>query len=109
MGITRRTFGTALASLYFAAGLLVLWDFWSAPPDGLANVPLALHVAPVTALGLLLTKLTGLQFPFVAASLGYYGSHTVYFMIAMPLTALLLRRLAGGPAPKKASVQVNQS
>ena len=96
MDLNRRTFGSIAAGLYLASGLLVLADFLMSPPDGLANVAIALHVFPVTALG----ALTGLEFPYVPHSLGYYSSHVAYFVPALIVCTLALRRIIGGPGLK---------
>lgn len=74
--------------VYLLLGGLVLINFLQAPPDGLANVGIALYVFPVTLLG----KVLGFEFPpFVPKGLGYYGSHVAFFIPSLFAQAFFLR------------------
>lgn len=60
----------------YLLGAAVVWiDFAQAPPDGLANVGIALYTLPVV---LLISSLTARDFPFVQG--GYYRAHAAYFI-----------------------------
>ena len=72
----------ALPSLYFAGGLVNLYFFLKAPPDGLANIAIILYVLPFTLLGKLLDQ----NFPpFGAARLGYYAGHVGFYLPSLLL------------------------
>lgn len=92
----RRWVARVITGVYVLSGVAVLAAFLKAPPDGLANVWVALWVLPVTALGWLQQQWTGIDFPFTPRSLGYYRSHVVYFVPALTLCACLLHRLIAG-------------
>ena len=95
--MSRRMIGNWLAAIYLAGAGVVLFDFLRAPPDGLANAGIALYVFPVTVLGLGLGRLTGIAFPYAPSWLGYYWGHVAFFVPAVVVCAVLLRRIAGGP------------
>jgi hypothetical protein len=80
-----------IPALYLAYALYVWIDFTQLPPDGLANLGLAVAVLPVTVVGLVLTWARGeTSFVLVPSGLGYYSAHAVYFWpSAILITALL--------------------
>ena len=92
MEYRRQRLADIVSLAYLAGGVAVLAGFLLAPPDGLANIWVALYVFPFTIAGLAL----GLDFPFAGHGLGYYGSHVAYFIPALILCALAIRRLVGG-------------
>ena len=95
--MSRRAIGNWTAVIYLAGSAVVLFTFLRAPPDGLANIGVALYVFPVTAVGLGLRRLTGIEFPFTPSWFGYYWGHAAYLLPAVLICAALIRRVAGGP------------
>lgn len=94
--MTRQKIAIIATTLYLVVAALVLATFLMAPPDGLANIWVAIWTLPVTLLGLgLLYYPFGIEFPFVPSGgmLGYYGSHVAYFIPAALLLAWLIYRL----------------
>ncbi|MGB8818718.1 MAG: hypothetical protein WCC66_12440 [Rhizobiaceae bacterium] len=96
----RRRIAIIITSIYVLSAVAVLAAFLIAPPDGLANIWIAVWTLPVALAGLaLLYWPFGIEFPFVPSSgplTGYYASHTVYFTLAVLLIAALLFRVIGG-------------
>ena len=90
-----------IAAGYLVGGGFVLVAFLRAPPDGLANIWVALWVAPVTALGLLIDAWLGVGFPFMPSRLGYYGRHVAYFIPAIAICAMALHRVLAGAMTKR--------
>ncbi len=99
MGTARKRIAKIVTSIYLASAAFVLVQFWLAPPDGLANIWIAVWTLPVTLAGLaLLCWPFGVEFPFVpsSGSLGHFGSHTIYFILACLMIAAVFFRLIGG-------------
>ena len=98
--MTRHTIALTITVIYLVSASAVLTAFLMAPPDGLANVWIAVWTLPVTFFGLgLLYYPFGIGFPFVpsgGAVIGYYGSHVLYFVPAVALLASLLYRMING-------------
>jgi hypothetical protein len=91
--MTRHALALTITALYLMGATAVLTAFLMAPPDGLANVWIAVWTLPATVLLLgLLYYPFGIEFPFVPAggALGYYGSHIAYFV---PVVLILAWRL----------------
>lgn len=88
--------------LYLAGAVAVEVATLKAPPDGLANLPMALYTFPVVLVG---TFVFRREFPFVPGS--YYVAHTVYFTLATALLTgalfLLTRRCASPRAQRRES------
>ena len=99
--MTRRTIGNGVTLAYLAGAVFVLVTFLRAPPDGLANIWVALYVLPVTAIGWAVRGVTGIEFPFVPSRLGYYWGHVAYFVPATLICAAAIRRIVGGPFRRK--------
>jgi hypothetical protein len=95
--MTRGKIGSSVALVYLAGAIFVLVTFLRAPPDGLANIWIALYVFPITAIGLAAGWLTGLEFPFLPSRLGYYWGHVAYFVPTALVCAVAIRRIVGGP------------
>ena len=97
--MTRQHIAFIATALYLIAGSVVLGTFLIAPPDGLANIWIAVWTLPVTLLGLgLLHYPFDIGFPFVPSGgiLGYYGSHAAYFVPVALFLAWLFYRLIRG-------------
>ena len=93
---TRRNIARVVVGLYVASAVWVLAAFLRAPPDGLANIWTVVWTAPVSAIGVVLERWTGLGYPFMPSRLGYYGGHTVYFVLAVTLIAVAAYRIIAG-------------
>lgn len=102
MDISRGTLGTIAALVYFAGGLLVLADSLAAPTEAAATAALSLHVAPVTALGLMLGKVIGVAVPFAFDWPNDPAWRVAMFLAALLACTLALRRILGGPKPARA-------
>ena len=74
-----------IPSVYFLLGILFWLEFMNLPPDGLANVGIALYVFPTTLLGLLIF---GKTFPFISGS--YYVSHSIFFFVSLLIITVLI-------------------
>ena len=99
MNSARKRTAKIVTGIYLASAAFVLLQFWLAPPDGLANIWIAVWTLPVTLAGLALFYWPfGVEFPFVpsSGSLGHYGSNTIYFVLACLLIAAVLYRFIGG-------------
>jgi hypothetical protein len=96
----RRRAAVIATSIYVLSAVAVWAAFMMAPPDGLANIWIALWALPVTLAGLaLLYWPFGIEFPFVPFTgplIGYYASHAIYFALAVPLIAAFLFRVIAG-------------
>ncbi len=93
---TRRNIARVVVGLYVASAVWVLVTFLRAPPDGLANIWTVVWTAPVSAIGVVLERWTGLSYPFMPSRLGNYGGHTVYFVLAVTLIAVAAYRIIAG-------------
>ena len=82
-----------MPSAYILGAIFVWVDFAGSPPDGLANIWIALYTLPVMLLARLLTQR---EFPYVNSSLGYYEAHAVYFWVSVFVIAILLFFLGFG-------------
>lgn len=84
-------FALVLPGAYLAIALITWVDFSRAPPDGLANLGLAIVGLPATLLDLALRWLTGSRSPIlIPDKLGYYQAHAVFFAIGVAITVVLL-------------------
>lgn len=91
--MTRQKIAIIASVIYLVGAAVVLTTFLMAPPDGLANIWIAIWTLPATLLGLgFLYYPFDIGFPFVPSGglLGYYGSHVVYFVPAVTALAWLL-------------------
>ena len=73
-----------LPSIYIAGALVVWFDFTGLPPDGLANVGIALYTLPNF---FIIRFLSRTEFPFFDG--GYYQAHALYFSINVVVNAIL--------------------
>ena len=98
--MTRQKIAIIATVLYLAVAAIVLATFLMAPPDGLANIWIAIWTLPVTLLGLgLLYYPFDIGFPYVPSGgvFGYYEAHVIYFVSAVAvLSYLLYRAIRGG-------------
>lgn len=95
----RRKIARILVSLYLLGAVWVLVAFLRAPPDGLANIWTVIWTAPIAAIGVFLERWTGIGYPFTPSRFGYYGGHTLYFILAVSLLAAILYRMIAGKRP----------
>ncbi len=76
---------------YIAIAAMTWIGFLRTPPDGLANLFLALIVLPYTLAGLVLTWAMGRSdIVLIPAQLGYFPAHAVFFVPGVALTAALI-------------------
>jgi hypothetical protein len=97
--MARKRTAQIVTATYLITAAFVLLQFLLSPPDGLSNVWIAVWTLPVTLAGMVLLYWPfGVEFPFVPfpGSLGYYGSHTVYFTPAVLLISACFFRLMVG-------------
>jgi hypothetical protein len=91
-----RRIAIGLLAAYALAGVAVAVAFLRAPPDGLANLGVALHAAPATALCLLAGRPLGLEFPCMPHALGYRLGHLALLVVnlagVLAVAALIARR-----------------
>lgn len=73
-----------IPGIYLLIGIVVWIDFSRLPPDGLANVGIALYTLPAFLLARLLTER---DFPFFEGN--YYTAHAIYFSISVLLLAVV--------------------
>jgi len=97
--ILRRKIARVVVALYLLTAAWVLVAFLRAPPDGLANIGTVIWTAPISFAGVFLERWTGIGYPFMPSRLGYYGSHTIYFILSVTVLAAILYRLIGGRRP----------
>jgi len=69
---------------YVLGAALVWWDFSQTPPDGLANVGIALYTLPIVLFARLLTNA---EFPYFDGG-GYYQDHAAYFLTSVSIIAV---------------------
>lgn len=93
----RRTIARVVVGLYLASAVWVLVAFLRAPPDGLANIWTIVWTVPISLLGAALEPWTGIGYPFLPSRyFGYYAGHTVYFVTAVTVIALVVYRVIAG-------------
>jgi len=73
-----------LPLVYVLGALLIWWNFSQTPPDGLANVGIALYTLPVVLFARLLTNV---EFPYFDVG-GYYQDHAAYFLTSVSIIAV---------------------
>ena len=74
-----------ITTIYLVGGIVVWLDFRNTPPDGLANVGIALYVLPATIVG---GFISDNGFPYFDGS--YYGSHFRFFLTSVLTIAALI-------------------
>jgi len=73
-----------LLPIAYVLGALPIWsDFSQTPPDGLANVGIALYTLPIV---LVVRLLTNAEFPYFDTG-GYYEDHATYFVVSVSIIA----------------------
>ena len=93
----RRKLARLVVGIYLASAVWVLIAFLRAPPDGLANIWTVVWTAPISFAGVYLERWTGVGFPFMPTRyFGYYAGHTIYFVLAVTLIALVAYRVIAG-------------
>ena len=85
MKFTLKRVEVLLPSIYLLGAMIVWIDFSRLPPDGLANVGIALYTLPDF---FVVRFITGREFPFFEG--GYYLSHALYFSVSVIFNAILL-------------------
>lgn len=79
-----------LPGLYVLLAVYVWWDFIRLPRDGLANMGLMFITAPVTLVGLILDEVSDSSgFSLMPGGHGYLTNHSLYYVPAVAVTALL--------------------
>jgi hypothetical protein len=93
----RKKIAKIIVGLYLLGAIAALAAFVSAPPDGLANLPIVIWTLPTALIGLAVVYWPlDIAFPFMPSAFGYYGGHIAYFLPSVALIALLLWRVIGG-------------
>jgi hypothetical protein len=72
-------------TLYIAGAMGIWLAFYRSPPDGLANIWIAIYTFPIFIIG---TFLLGGEFPYAPGR--YYEAHALYFWPSVALLALAL-------------------